>query len=171
MPRRRRICAQQPSRSTTTWAVRSVNAAPTAAADRATLLDRLAPVLPAGFYYKTFLGLRWETFEGPIRAMAGLGRVDPSNRPPADNSQINARCDLLVIGAGPAGLAAAAAGARTGRAVFLVDDHAEIGGQLVHRGGLIEGGDWRDWAQNVACTVKAAGGRVMTRRASCSTTG
>ena len=33
-----------------------------------------------------------------------------------------------------------------GRKVFLVDDHAEIGGQLVHRGGTIEGGDWRDWA-------------------------
>ncbi|MGH6799786.1 MAG: FAD-dependent oxidoreductase, partial [Roseiarcus sp.] len=144
-------------------AVRSVNAAPTAAADRAALLDRLAPVLPAGFYYKTFLWPRWETFEGPIRAMAGLGRLDPNNRPPANNPQINARCDLLVVGTGPAGLAAAAAAARAGRVVFLVDDHAEIGGQLVHRGGAIEGGSWRDWAQNVARAVEAAGGRVMTR--------
>ena len=144
-------------------AVRSVNAAPTAAADRAALIDRLAPMLPAGFYYKTFLWPRWETFEGSIRAMAGLGRIDPDNRPPADNPQINARCDLLVVGAGPAGLAAAAAAARAGRAVFLVDDHAEIGGQLVHRGGAIEGGDWRDWAQGVVRAIEAAGGRVMTR--------
>ena len=144
-------------------AVRSVNAAPTAAADRAALIDRLAPVLPAGFYYKTFLWPRWETFEGSIRAMAGLGRVDPNNRPPADNPQFNARCDLLVVGAGPAGLAAAGAAARAGRAVFLIDDHAEIGGQLVHRGGAIEGGDWRDWAQGVVRAVEAAGGRVMTR--------
>ena len=144
-------------------AVRSVNAAPTAAADRAALIDRLAPMLPAGFYYKTFLWPRWETFEGSIRAMAGLGRIDPDNRPPADNPQINARCDLLVVGAGPAGLAAATAAARAGRAVFLVDDHAEIGGQLVHRGGAIEGGDWRDWAQGVVRAVEAAGGRVMTR--------
>ena len=44
--------------------------------------------------------------------MAGLGRVDPDNRPPADNPQINARCDVLVVGAGPAGLAAAKAAAR-----------------------------------------------------------
>jgi sarcosine oxidase subunit alpha len=44
--------------------VHSVNAAPTAAADRAVLIDRLAPLLPAGFYYKTFLWPRWETFEG-----------------------------------------------------------------------------------------------------------
>jgi sarcosine oxidase, subunit alpha len=143
-------------------AARSVNAVPTAAADRAALIDRLAPVLPAGFYYKTFLWPRWETFEGPIRAMAGLGRVDPNNRPPADNPQFNARCDLLVVGAGPAGLAAAAAGARAGRVVFLVDDHAEIGGQLVHRGGAIEGGAWREWALSVARAVEAAGGRVMT---------
>ena len=47
--------------------------------------------------------------------------------------------------------------------VFLLDDHAEIGGQLVHRGGAIEGGDWRDWALSVARAVEAAGGRVMTR--------
>ena len=143
--------------------VRSVNAEPTAAADRAALIDRLAPLLPAGFYYKTFLWPRWETFEGPIRAMAGLGRVDPNNRPPADNPQINARCDLLVVGAGPAGLAAAAAAARVGGVVFLIDDHAEIGGQLVHRGGAIEGGDWREWARDVVRAVEVAGGRVMTR--------
>jgi sarcosine oxidase, subunit alpha len=144
-------------------AVRSVNAAPTAAADRAALIDRLAPVLPAGFYYKTFLWPRWETFEGSIRAMAGLGRVDPNNRMAADNPQINARCDLLVVGTGPAGLAAAAAAARAGRVVFPLDDHGEIGGQLVHRGGSIEGGDWRDWAQGVVRAVEAAGGRVRLR--------
>src|SRR6202020_2771480 len=100
-------------------AVRSINATPTAASDRAGLIDRLAPVLPAGFYYKTFLWPRWETFEGSIRAMAGLGRVDPNNRPPADNPQINARCELLVIGGGAAGLAAAGGAARAGRIVFL----------------------------------------------------
>jgi sarcosine oxidase subunit alpha len=144
-------------------AVRSVNAAPTAAADRAAFLDKVSPLLPAGFYYKTFLWPRWETFEGAIRAMAGLGRLDPDNRPPADNSHINARCDLLVIGAGPAGLATANAAARGGRKVFLVDDHPEIGGQLAHRGGTIEGGDWRGWAQSVARAVEVGAGRVMTR--------
>ena len=47
--------------------------------------------------------------------------------------------------------------------MFLIDDHAEIGGQLIHRGGLIDRGGWRDWAQGVARAVEAAGGRVMTR--------
>jgi sarcosine oxidase, subunit alpha len=164
-----RNCATTPNLRATTeplendLAVRSVNAAPTAAADRAALIDRLAPLLPAGFYYKTFLWPRWETFERSIRAMAGLGRVDPNNRPQADNSQVNARCDLLVVGAGPAGLAAAAAAAKGGRVVFLIEDHAEIGGQLGHRDGLVEGGSWREWAQSVVRAVEAAGGRVLTR--------
>ena len=88
--------------------------------------------------------------------------VDPDNRPPADNPQFNARCDMLVVGAGPAGLAAANAAARSGRVVFLLDDRADIGGQLVHRGGAIEGGDWRQWAGSVRAKVEANGGRVMT---------
>ena len=144
-------------------AVRSVNASPTAEGDRVGLLDKFAPVLPAGFYYKTFFWPRWEAYEGRIRAMAGLGRLDPNNRPPAENPQFTARCDLLVVGAGPAGLAAAAAAAKAGRVVFLIDDHAEIGGQLVHRGGAIEDRGWFDWARRAQALVLAAGGRVMTR--------
>jgi sarcosine oxidase, subunit alpha len=143
-------------------AVRAVNAAPSAAESRAALLDRLSAFMPAGFYYKTFLLPRWETFEPAIRSMAGLGRLDPDNRPLADNPHFNAHCDLLVIGAGPAGLAAARAAAGRGAIVFLVDDHAEIGGQLMHRGGAIDGGDWREWAEAARAAVLANGGRVMT---------
>ena len=143
-------------------AVRSVNCGPSAAEDRASLIDRLAGLMPSGFYYKTFIWPRWETYEPAIRAMAGLGRLDPDNRPPAVNPQFNARCDVLVVGAGPAGLAAASAAARSGRAVFLLDDRAELGGQLLHRGGMIDGGDWRTWAASVREAVAAAGGRVLT---------
>ena len=142
--------------------MRSVNARPTAGEDRAALLDVFSAFMPSGFYYKTFLWPRWETFEPTVRAMAGLGRIDPMNRPPADNPQFNARCDLLVVGAGPAGLAAANAAALSGRVVFLLDDRAEIGGQLLHRGGKIEGGDWREWAEGVRAAVEAGVGRVMT---------
>ena len=118
--------------------------------------------MPSGFYYKTFLWPRWETFEPIVRAMAGLGRLDPANRPPADNPQFNAQCDVLVVGAGPAGLAAAAAAVKAGRLVVLIDDHADIGGQLGHRGGAIEGGDGRAWAESVHAAVAASGGRVLT---------
>ena len=100
-------------------AVRSVNAVPTAAEDRAQRLDALSAFMPSGFYYKTFIWPRWETFEPAIRAMAGLGRIDPNQCPPADNPHFHAHCDLLVVGAGPAGLAAAGAAARDGGIVFL----------------------------------------------------
>jgi sarcosine oxidase, subunit alpha len=143
-------------------AVRSLNAAPTAAEDRAALIDKFSAFMPSGFYYKTFIWPRWETFEPTIRAFAGLGRVDPNNRPPGDNPQLDVRCDLLVVGGGPAGLAAASAAGRAGRVVFLLDDRDDIGGQLVHRGGSIEGGDWREWAASVRASVEASGGRVMT---------
>ncbi len=63
-------------------AVRSVNAAPTAAEDRAALLDVFSAFMPSGFYYKTLLWPRWETFEPTVRVFAGLGRIDPNNRPP-----------------------------------------------------------------------------------------
>ena len=46
--------------------------------------------------------------------------------------------------------------------MFLLDDRAEIGGQLVHRGGTIEGADWREWAESVRAAIESAGGRVMT---------
>ncbi|HZZ63743.1 MAG TPA: 2Fe-2S iron-sulfur cluster-binding protein [Roseiarcus sp.] len=143
-------------------AVRPVNAWPTAAQDRAALVDKLSAFMPSGFYYKTFLWPRWETFEPAIRAMAGLGIIDPDHRPPADNPHFNARCDVLVVGGGPAGLAAAAAAAGGGEVVLLIEDHADVGGQLVHRGGTIEGGEWRGWAASVRAAIELAGGRVMT---------
>ena len=118
--------------------------------------------LPAGFYYKTFLWPRWETFEprsAPWPASAASIRTIVL---PADNPQFNARCDLLVVGAGPAGLAAASAAARSGRVVFLLEDHAEIGGQLIHRGGEIEGGAGANGPRSVERRVEADGGRVMT---------
>ncbi|WP_397544434.1 2Fe-2S iron-sulfur cluster-binding protein, partial [Roseovarius salis] len=93
-------------------ALRSVNTAPDAARDRAGALDMLSRFLPGGFYYKTFMAFGWMRWEPMIRRMAGLGRLDPGHRPPADTPQTNGRCDLLVIGAGPAGLAAARAAAR-----------------------------------------------------------
>jgi len=143
-------------------ALRSVNTAPDAARDRAWVLDLFHRFLPAGFYYKTFMTLGWMRWEPMIRRMAGLGHLDPQNQPPADTTQVNGRCDLLVIGGGPAGLAAAHAAARAGREVWLVEEAGEIGGSLRWRGGNIEGGDWRDFARDAARAVTEAGGRVLT---------
>jgi sarcosine oxidase subunit alpha len=143
--------------------VRSVNASPTAERDRAGHLDRLAAFIPAGFYYKTFLWPDWSRFEPRIRAMAGLGRLDPDHLPPADCPQINAGCDVLVIGAGPTGLAAARAATRAGQRVILVDDRPRPGGALLHRGGTVEGMAGADWATAMVEELRAGGHSVLAQ--------
>lgn len=102
---------------------------------RAALLTRmLAPFIPSGFYYKTFLWPDWHLFEPAIRQMAGLGRLDPSSRM-AGGPGGHLAVDLCVVGAGRAGLEAAIAAARAGQRVLVVERQAEPGGSALWQGG------------------------------------
>ncbi len=143
----------------------AVNASPSLRRDKRAIFDRFARYLPAGFYYKTFIRPKWETFEGTIRQAAGLGR----NSATSDRrfyEQQGARCDLLVVGAGPAGIAAALAGAANGQSVWLVEQEALPGGQLLWRDEQVDGQPGHAWAKaaierlralpNVNVTVKLA---------------
>ena len=141
--------------------VKSVNASPTADDDRNGFVDRFARFIPAGFYYKTFLWPDWHRFEPRIRAMAGLGRLDAGNEPAAGAAHINASCDVLVVGAGPAGLAAARAASKAGKRVVLVDDQPEPGGSLNHRDAEIEGLRGREWAAACVAELRSAGQHVL----------
>jgi sarcosine oxidase, subunit alpha len=141
--------------------IRAGNASPTAVGDRHGFIDCFARFLPAGFYYKTFMWPNWRAFEPRIRTMAGLGHLDPAHEPAADCPQINARCDALVVGAGPAGLTAARTAARAGKSVILVDDQTEPGGSLLYRDAAIDGATGRDWAAGVVPELTAAGHRVL----------
>jgi sarcosine oxidase subunit alpha len=76
--------------------IRAGAASPSAARDPRAALDWLAPFLPSGFYYKTFIWPSWRLFEPPIREMAGLGRIDPNHAPAAESSQINATLWLTI---------------------------------------------------------------------------
>ena len=58
--------------------LRSIHASGTAENDRLAFLDRLARFIPSAFYYKTFMWPNWTAYEHRIRALAGLGRVDPA---------------------------------------------------------------------------------------------
>ena len=101
----------------------------------------IAPFIPAGFYYKTFMWPRgaWRSLYEPyIRAAAGLGRA-PSLPDPDRYSQRYAHCDVLVVGAGAAGLSAALAAARAGARVILCDEQGEPGGFLLTEAAAAQG--------------------------------
>ncbi|NND20249.1 MAG: FAD-dependent oxidoreductase, partial [Silicimonas sp.] len=128
--------------------------------------DLLAPFLSAGFYYKTFMWPRafWEKlYEPMIRASAGLGRLSGKEDPDVyDHGYLH--CDLLVIGAGPAGLAAALAAGRAGARVILADEDFRMGGRLNAETYEVGGEAGPDWAADaVAELASMEKVRLMTR--------
>ncbi len=92
----------------------------------------LSRFLPSGFYYKTFMwpAALWMKYEYVIRHAAGMGKA-PEARDPDHYDQTYAHCDVLVVGAGPAGLAAALAAGESGARVILVEQDAALGGALL----------------------------------------
>ncbi len=107
--------------------VHAVNTIGGLASDRARFVEWLAPFLPVGFYYKAFHGRGFPRWERRIRAMSGLGRI-AAGSPRLRTPKRYAFCDVLVIGAGASGLAAALSAADTGVRVMLVDENARAGG-------------------------------------------
>jgi sarcosine oxidase subunit alpha len=153
---------QVPLDGTSHLVARSVNTGANARHDRAAFLDRLARFLPAGFYYKTFMWPGWEAYERSIRRMAGLGQLSRDWRPAHPAEQYHLACDVLVIGAGPAGLSAALAAARKGRDVILLDDRPQPGGSLRHRRATIDGRDGAVWIHETLDALASAGARILS---------
>jgi sarcosine oxidase subunit alpha len=121
----------------------SQNRWPSLRFDVGAINDVMSPFLPAGFYYKTFMWPKtaWkQLYEPNIRAAAGLGKA-PTAADADRYTQRYAHCDVLVIGAGPAGLAAALAASEAGARVIVADEQAEFGGSLLsdHGDALIDG--------------------------------
>ncbi|TVQ41404.1 MAG: sarcosine oxidase subunit alpha family protein [Geminicoccaceae bacterium] len=116
----------------------SQNRWPSLRRDVGAINDLLMPFFPAGFYYKTFMWPRafWDrVYEPIIRQAAGLGRA-PSRPDPEHYAHRHVHADVLVVGAGPAGLMAALAAGRSGARVILCDEQNELGGSLLDRGTL-----------------------------------
>ena len=143
-----------------------VNAWPSAAFDLGAWTGRLAPLFPAGFYYKTFLwpASFWKTlYEPVIRRMAGLGRA-PDAPDPDSYDRMHVHCDVLVVGGGPAGIAAALAAGATGARVLLVDEQPALGGALAGLRHRIDGTDGAAWAAAAAQRLAAMPAvQVLTR--------
>ena len=138
--------------------VESMNARPSLRFDVMRATDHFGKRLtPPGFYYKTFIRPRrlWPLYEKVLRNAAGLGRL--AGRQPERQWRTEYRrrhADLLVIGGGVAGMAAALRAAELGADVTLVDDGPELGGALLASGRA-------DEAQAMADGVRAAGVEVL----------
>ncbi len=137
--------------------VRHVNAWPNLDFDLMSAFGLVAPFIPAGFYYKTLMWPRrlWPLYEHFLRHAAGLGHA-PNAPDPDRYDHVHAHCDVLVVGAGPAGLAAARTAAQTGARVILADEQLESGGSLLASPERVDGMHGPDWADATATELAAA---------------
>ncbi|WP_412506811.1 sarcosine oxidase subunit alpha family protein [Roseovarius sp. SYSU LYC5161] len=147
---------------------RSQNAYPSVDFDVMAVNDLMSPFLGAGFYYKTFMWPKsfWEKlYEPVIRRAAGLGAL--SGLPNADTyEKAFAHCDVLVIGAGPAGLMAARTAARAGADVILADEDARMGGRLLAETEEVDGQPGHAWASDMVSELAEMDNvRLMPRTA------
>jgi len=134
----------------------SVNRWPSLKIDFGAANGLLSRFLPAGFYNKTFMWppRLWMTYEAVIRRMAGLGTA-PAHADPDRYDKTHAHCDVLVVGGGPAGLAATLAAGRAGARVVLADEQAEFGGALLGRREAIDGGPASAWVEAAVAELAA----------------
>ncbi|MFP4137826.1 MAG: sarcosine oxidase subunit alpha family protein [Halomonas sp.] len=133
----------------------STNGWPSVQRDAMSLVGKLGGrFMPPGFYYKTFMAPAslWMTYEKFIRKGAGLGR-SPMERDPDHYDHLNQHCDLLVIGAGPAGLAAALTAARAGARVILCDEQEALGGSLLDSRERLDDRPAARWAEQAVAEL------------------
>ncbi|MFN6935018.1 MAG: 2Fe-2S iron-sulfur cluster-binding protein, partial [Tsuneonella sp.] len=131
-----------------------VNCFPNSRFDIGAVNDLASRFLSAGFYYKTFMWPDWHLYEGLIRRAAGLGKVARAADPDRYESRF-AHCDVLVVGAGPAGLAAAHAAAASGARVILAEQDDGVGGALRYEDIAINDQPGAVWAQRMADEIAA----------------
>ena len=164
--------AQEPNTRATTAELfdgleaNSQNRWPSLAFDALAVNDLFSNFLAAGFYYKTFMWPKafWEKlYEPMIRKAAGLGSI--SFEPDPDQYDKGFRhCDLLIIGAGPSGLAAALTAGRAGLDVILADEDFALGGRLLSETYSVGDQSGADWAAaTLAELASLPNVRVMPR--------
>ena len=133
------------------------------------LLGAFSGLLSAGFYYKIFMGppRLWMMWERVLRRAAGFGEA-PKGRDPDTYDKFNQHCDVLVVGAGPAGLAAALEAARSGARTLIADEQQEFGGSLLARTLAVAGGSGADWVEDAIAELSSCPNATLLPRATVS---
>ena len=129
---------------------------PSLSFDIAIINDWFSKLFGAGFYYKTFMypAKFWKIYEYFLRRMAGLGQA-PKQPDPDHYSHQNIHCDILIVGAGPAGLMAAVSAGKSGAKVVIADDQAMFGGSLLSSKEIIDGQSSEEWIASQVESLKA----------------
>ena len=150
----------------------SQNRWPSLTFDLGAVNDLFSPLFGAGFYYKTFMGpnlfgKNWawaRVYEPMIRRAAGLG-LAPREADPDRYQRTFDHCDVLIVGAGPAGLAAALAASESGARVVVCDENPAPGGSLLAEAEAeIEGKSALRWLEDTLAALRSAPNvRLMTR--------
>ena len=143
----------------------SVNGWPNVNFDLMGIMGLFGRLMPPGFYYKTFMYPQklWMTYEHFIRKAAGLGKT-PAEADPDTYDKINQHCDVLVVGAGPAGLVAALEAGLTGARVIIADEQSEFGGSLLASNELIDGSSASHWVASVNSQLESLSNVQRLRR-------
>lgn len=144
---------------------RSQNAWPSLGFDFAGLLDTARPLLPAGFQYKTFKWpvKGWKFYESRVRGLSGLGRA-PELPDPDRYEHVHAFADVLIVGGGVAGIAAAEAASAEGLKVVLAESSFRLGGIVDAYDGRIEGQSALDWTRRKVGALAASDNvHILTR--------
>ncbi len=150
----------------------SQNRWPSLKFDLGAVNELFSPLFGAGFYYKTFMGpnllsKNWawtRLYEPMIRRAAGLG-VAPREPDPDRYQRTFDHCDVLIVGAGPAGLAAALAASESGARIVVCDENPAPGGSLLAEAETeIDGKSALKWLKDTVAGLRSAPNvRLMTR--------
>lgn len=126
----------------------SINCWPSLGFDLLSLNNKVSRMIPAGFYYKTFMWPKfmWMKYEQMIRKASGLGK-SPDQMDPDRYEHGHRHCDVLVAGGGVAGLTAALAAGRAGTRVILVDEQSEFGGMTLSGHAKIDDQPASEWIE------------------------
>ena len=143
---------------------RSVNAWPNAAFDIFAILGIAKPFFVAGFYYKVFKWPSWQFWSPLVRRLAGLGTV-PKQPDPDQYDYHHAHTDILIVGAGPAGLMAALNHGKTGKKVLLVEQEKQLGGALLFEKVQIDGMPALEKIAQIEAQLQAMDNVTIVKRA------